>query len=476
MRVVAFLLSLSLIPLTACSTFSLRAAPGAAQGESTAHAELSAPDSLGRVEFSKDASADTSEMSGDTSEDLSIDSGNSENPSDDAEDIEGVEDLALLEEEGAECADEDEEGACPEEGCEDEGLEDLGDELAENGEDEVDPERRYTADISDEELQRLWVEDLEALGSISMGFAHAGRIINGVPFPESELWTIVAPYAAWTLSEVVDYLRTAIESVEREHPGSPKLRINHISAREGGPLRPHASHQNGRDVDLAFYYKTDVRPGFRGRREHLIDPARNWTLVRSMATDTDVQVILVDNRIQRVLYNHALSIGEDQEWLDSLFGFRGGTLLRHFRSHYDHFHVRFFAPRAQELGRRVQPLLAQRPEENRTVYRVRSGDTLGHIARRYDTTVRAIQRANNMRSSFLSIGRRLVIPLRKPCTICPLPPVVEIPPRRVRPEPQDLEVPVEMEASASASVSAAGVSGEVASGVATPAGAQGDES
>lgn len=318
----------------------------------------------------------------------------------------------------------DTEGAC-------EG--DDSEELAEAVEELIDPERRYTADLSDEELQRLWLEDIEALGSISMGFAHAGRIINAVPFPRGENWTIVEPRATYALQEVVDFVTTAINTVAAEHPGSPRLRVNHISAKDGGYLRPHSSHQNGRDVDLAFYYTSDIRGGFRGKREHHLDAARNWTLVRTLATETDVQVILVDNRIQRVIYNYALSIGEDQEWLDSLFGFRGGSLLKHARRHYDHYHVRFYAPRAQELGRRVQPLLAQRPAENRTFYRVRRGDTLGHIARRYGTTVRAIQRANGMRNSFLRVGRTLQIPLRKPCTVCPLPPVVQVPPRRLPP-------------------------------------------
>lgn len=350
-------------------------------------------------------------------------------------------DLAAESESGAEgeshaACDEDEDGEEGEHSCGDAEGEYEGDdseELAEAVEELVDPERRYTADISDEELQRMWLEDIEALGSISMGFANAGRMINSVPFPTGENWTIVEPRATYTLQEVVDFVTAAIDTVAAEHPGSPKLRVNHISSKDGGHLRPHSSHQNGRDVDLAFYYTSDIRGGFRGKREHHLDAARNWTLVRTLATETDVQVILVDNRIQRVIYNYALSIGEDKEWLDSLFGFRGGSLLKHARRHYDHYHVRFYAPRAQELGRRVQPLLAQRPEENRTFYRVRRGDTLGHIARRYGTSVRAIQRANGMRGSMLSVGRTLQIPLRKPCTVCPLPPVVQVPPRRLPP-------------------------------------------
>jgi len=48
-----------------------------------------------------------------------------------------------------------------------------------------------------------------------------------------------------------------------------------------------------------------------------------------------------------------------------------------------------------------------------TVHRVRSGDTLGSIARRYHTTAGAIQRANGLRSvRRLHVGQRLRIPTR----------------------------------------------------------------
>ena len=44
------------------------------------------------------------------------------------------------------------------------------------------------------------------------------------------------------------------------------------------------------------------------------------------------------------------------------------------------------------------------------VYRVRSGDTLSGIAKRYRTSVTAIKRINGLRSNFLRIGQRLRIP------------------------------------------------------------------
>jgi murein endopeptidase len=292
----------------------------------------------------------------------------------------------------------------------------------------------YTADVSDADLARLWRDHPEELGSISVGFADSGRIINGMQVPPHEAWTVVAPEQAWGVSETVHQLMTTLVAVRAQYPQAPAVRVNHISKKEGGYLRPHQSHQSGRDVDLAFYYRTEVPPGFRGSRERLLDPALNWALLKTLATQTDVQVVLVDRRIQRVLYEHALHAGEDPAWLDSLFHAGARSMVKHARRHRDHFHIRFYAPRAQELGRRVQPLLAQRPDQNIMFYRVRRGDTLGHIAARFGSSVPAIRRANGMRNSFLSLGRVLQVPLRGPCTRCPLPPPMVLPPRRVPPQ------------------------------------------
>ena len=116
-------------------------------------------------------------------------------------------------------------------------------------------------------------------------------------------------------------------------------------------------------------------------------------------------MILVDRRIINVLYKHALEIGENKEWLDSVFRAGAHSIVRHARRHRDHFHVRFYNPRAQELGRRIVPLLAQRPEQNIVMHRVRRGDTLGAIASRYNASVKAIQRVNRMPGSSCGWGR-----------------------------------------------------------------------
>lgn len=292
----------------------------------------------------------------------------------------------------------------------------------------------YTSDLSDSEIERRFRDEPETLGSASMGFVEAGRLINGVPMPEGDAWTVVSPEAAFGTQETIGFLVTAANAVRAKFPSAPPLRINHIGKKTGGYLRPHHSHQSGRDVDLGFYYPPGIEPSApRGRREDVMDKAANWALLRALATDADVQVILLDRRVQKVLYDYALSQGEDRAWLDSLFRDGPRAMVQHARRHRDHFHVRFFSGRSQELGRRLQPLLAKRPDENLVVHRVRPGDNLGAIAARYGSSVSRIQKANGLRSTFLSVGRTLAVPLRGACTNCPLPPPVVVPPRRLPP-------------------------------------------
>jgi LysM repeat protein len=291
----------------------------------------------------------------------------------------------------------------------------------------------YTADISEEELARRWKEEIASLGSMAVGFVHSGRVVNAKRFPQGPDWIVVSPEVAWATEETINYLADAIREVRARFPNAPPLRVNGISNKDGGYLRPHKSHQNGRDVDTGFYYPT-VDPIREREREKYIDVPLNWAFIRALVTKTDVQMILVDRRVRQVIYNHALQAGEDKAWLDSIFNDGPNGIVRHARRHRDHFHIRFHNPRAQELGRRVQPLLAQQPEHNVVTHRIRNGDTLGGIALRYNSTVSMIKKANRMRSNFLRAGQRLAVPLRGPCTHCPVPPPFVLPPRRLPPE------------------------------------------
>ncbi len=290
----------------------------------------------------------------------------------------------------------------------------------------------YTNDLSDDELAERWVKDPKSLGSISIGFVEEGRMINAMPFPEGEAWTVVVPESCWTTQETADAIIGAARQVREWYPEGAPVRVGQVSGPEGGYLPPHISHQNGRDIDVGLFYP-GPEPYRIKERETVMDVAMNWAFAKAILMHGDVQFILLDKRVQKVLYDYALAHGENKQWLESLFHAGPRSAFFHARKHRDHFHVRLFNPRAQELAHRLAPLMPKRPEENVAFYRVVKGDTLGGIAQKMGSSVSKLKSANHLSSSFLKLRQVLKVPLRGPCTNCPVPGLVVIPPRRVPP-------------------------------------------
>ncbi len=67
-----------------------------------------------------------------------------------------------------------------------------------------------------------------------------------------------------------------------------------------------------------------------------------------------------------------------------------------------------------ELDKREKPLPKYREANDRIRYRVRSGDYLGKIARKYGVRVSSLKKWNGLRSNNLKIGQRLTIYPRRP--------------------------------------------------------------
>lgn len=64
----------------------------------------------------------------------------------------------------------------------------------------------------------------------------------------------------------------------------------------------------------------------------------------------------------------------------------------------------------QEIHKQIAQQTKQQDEQNaRTVHVVRKGETLGHIARRYNCTVNQIKQWNNLKSDIIQIGQKLKI-------------------------------------------------------------------
>ena len=87
------------------------------------------------------------------------------------------------------------------------------------------------------------------------------------------------------------------------------------------------------------------------------------------------------------------------------------------------------------MGRRAYPYLVKakkiKPPTSYVYHKVRKGQTLGHMARKYGTSVSAIKRANGLRSNLIRAGKSYRIPRRG--GVKPAPKAVMIPPRKIPP-------------------------------------------
>jgi penicillin-insensitive murein endopeptidase len=285
--------------------------------------------------------------------------------------------------------------------------------------------------VSQAEIERRLRDDRKSLGSMSIGLPNSGSLINAAQLPESPFWERVAPYAAWGTSETVDYLTAALTKVHASFPNSPKLYVGDISAERGGHLAPHLSHQSGRDIDISFFYRKDATWYRRANADNL-DRERTWAFVRALITETDVRFILIDRSLHPLLREYAESIGEDRAWLDKVFrgtGLLRGALVRHAPGHATHLHIRFDSPVAQETARLCyQAMLKSKliePPSYFISHKVKKGETLGKLAKRYGTTIPALKKINGLKNSLIRAGRVYKIPRKGNAP--PPPPTARLP-------------------------------------------------
>jgi LysM repeat protein len=208
----------------------------------------------------------------------------------------------------------------------------------------------------------------------SIGQPYRGHLVNAVPFPRQFRGYQLRDEAyCYATPELVGAVLDSIEKVLGKYPDSCDLYVGDMSASQGGRLRHHRSHENGRDIDLGMYTKgNQALSGFAPMNEENLDAAKTWDLIENFLRSRRVQYIFLDSSIQKPLYRYALSQGLDQAYLDKLFGCAGNqdahTVIQHLRGHRDHIHIRFYAPWSTLAGQ-----LASLTEKQRGIIELAQG-------------------------------------------------------------------------------------------------------
>ncbi len=197
---------------------------------------------------------------------------------------------------------------------------------------------------------RIYTRD-PVSASEAIGPTNRGRLESAARLPAHRGYVVRTPARAYGTEETIRWIVDAFDAVERRFKHTKVVRIHDISDRDGGKLRDHKSHQNGRDVDISYYQEECGASGcrFADFRASELDVARQWALLEHWLRNDQAEMIFVDYRLQAKLYRYAkrrgVSKAELERWIQYPRGrYEPNGVIRHFPNHEDHLHVRFVCP------------------------------------------------------------------------------------------------------------------------------------
>ncbi|MFH1533124.1 MAG: penicillin-insensitive murein endopeptidase [Pseudomonadota bacterium] len=228
-------------------------------------------------------------------------------------------------------------------------------------------DRVLSDDIDDEDIAAVptpadpavaWRSLLFGSRSVSVGKSSKGSLRNGRRMPKrGDGFIRKNDKAAWGTDETIALLSWAATEMTRRYPGTVPMVVGDISDENGRRLRPHLSHQSGRDADVGYYFVGNQRVGqFRTATCTDLDVEKTWTLIELLLSTGQVKYFFIDRRFHKLLFHQALAMGWAEEEARGLFEAPVGKsarsgLIRHIPGHKHHLHVRFRCPEGDECGK-----------------------------------------------------------------------------------------------------------------------------
>jgi murein endopeptidase len=181
-------------------------------------------------------------------------------------------------------------------------------------------------------------------GSVSVGKPNKGKIVNSIPLPENKkLYTIRKPDEAYGSSHTIHNLQLAVAQWRQATGFTGALLIGDISKKGGGRLKPHSSHQSGRDVDIRLPLE---RPDGSADNVNDVDWDATWALILALVATGEVEYIFLTTDRQKHLLKAAKRAGASKDMIDRMLqypetsGNKNG-IVRNQKGHTAHIHVRF---------------------------------------------------------------------------------------------------------------------------------------
>lgn len=191
-------------------------------------------------------------------------------------------------------------------------------------------------------------------GLQSIGRPQHGRLTNASVLPRNPAaWFIRRPERAYGTRGTVSQIQRVIQRVRRHFPRVHALAIGDLSARRGGKITMHGSHQSGRDADIGFYFKSVPRhypAAFVLATEDTVDVAACFALFTALADTAGrpggVERMYMTYETQAMFHRLGRQRGISPATLDRLFQYPHGPdsdhgLFHDEPGHDEHIHVRF---------------------------------------------------------------------------------------------------------------------------------------
>ncbi|MDX9722984.1 MAG: penicillin-insensitive murein endopeptidase [Myxococcota bacterium] len=199
----------------------------------------------------------------------------------------------------------------------------------------------------------IWVEGPE-LKSASVGSANKGKLKGGEQLPDGKGYKVRNRSHSWGTNLTVSTIMTVMAKYAAKYPKGARFVIGDLSFENGGKMKPHLSHQSGRDVDISFAAKGNEQlDGFVKMSKKNFDAEKNWYVIKSFVDTGDVQYIFVNYELQELLYEYATEQGVSESYLEKVLQYPNGkrsheAIVRHSKGHDDHMHVRFVCPKGDK--------------------------------------------------------------------------------------------------------------------------------
>ncbi|MBI5512768.1 MAG: penicillin-insensitive murein endopeptidase [Deltaproteobacteria bacterium] len=192
--------------------------------------------------------------------------------------------------------------------------------------------------------------------SASQGFPNHGSLVHGRRLEEGPTVRYLPGRTLhWGTEELVGLLERAARTLHQRY--RVRLTVGDLSARNGGPVARHRSHQSGRDADLAFFardrrgqpvtpqdYAVFTATGRTADGRLEFDTARNWAMVEALLSDRQVRPERIF--VSGALRGRLLAYGRAHASRGSLVTLASSVLAQPARvsPHDNHFHVRIPCP------------------------------------------------------------------------------------------------------------------------------------